>query len=690
MRPRRARIQNFRSISDSGWFKIEQLTALVGINESGKTNILQALASLSSDSDYDPDLDDPRLVGKGVSPDSPVVTVQFELDDCDLELLNKANYNPAKGAMLEITKKWDGSLEWKLPDIPAKRLRTLDDDAADEVIDSLNNLRAKVRKYAERQDVNVDLLNRRRPQNPTPAQFESYLESQLKALRQIIQQLELADLRKEKFLLDAEHIEERLGDCFVYPPPARSPKEILEDRVPVFQYFADFSEFNGEINLETFVEYEDDPVSFEDKLMDAEDQSYRYKTIRNLFDLLEIDPRKLIGASPSARARAEDEMGRKARNVICPGWTQDIKINVRLDGKHIMIMVADIIQGEQQAATELRQRSRGFKTFLSFFLNCGQYLNEGAPPTVLLLDEPGLHLHADQQQELLDVFKSGSKQNVIIYSSHSPWMLPERALHTIKAVERGLDGSTIVKERWWESRSGTSLAIRKAIGITKSHELALPGNRFAIAVEGPADLLYLNWALDTLGSSKTSGLPGRTELAVFPAQGASRLPELIIFLQSSGFRNIVMLVDDDKEGLTAERDVLSNNLLEPEKIVLVSRALKGDPRKDVEIEDLIDEADLLKSVNSLLSRKSGGAEFRVSKKELTEVKKGLRTSRTWPALETLLEQKGAKKGILSKPDVAVEFYNLWESDPESISEKTERRFTVLLDEIRQALLARPE
>ncbi len=47
MRLERFRISNFRSVNDSGWIEVAGSTAFVGRNESGKTNLLQALASLN-------------------------------------------------------------------------------------------------------------------------------------------------------------------------------------------------------------------------------------------------------------------------------------------------------------------------------------------------------------------------------------------------------------------------------------------------------------------------------------------------------------------------------------------------------------------------------------------------------------------------------------------------------------------
>jgi predicted ATP-dependent endonuclease of OLD family len=43
-----ARITNYKSIIDSTWFTLDDLTCLVGKNESGKTAVLEALERLAS------------------------------------------------------------------------------------------------------------------------------------------------------------------------------------------------------------------------------------------------------------------------------------------------------------------------------------------------------------------------------------------------------------------------------------------------------------------------------------------------------------------------------------------------------------------------------------------------------------------------------------------------------------------
>src|SRR5690625_985946 len=97
MRLIKARVQNYRSILDTGEFEVEKLkTLLVGPNEAGKTVLLQALQQLNKPDDisgFDPLRDYPRskyndiTTGKAKPEQITVVTGYFDLEDEDKELI---------------------------------------------------------------------------------------------------------------------------------------------------------------------------------------------------------------------------------------------------------------------------------------------------------------------------------------------------------------------------------------------------------------------------------------------------------------------------------------------------------------------------------------------------------------------------------------------------------------------------
>ena len=47
MKLKRFRVTNFKSVHDSGWISCDEITTLVGVNESGKSNLLLALWKLN-------------------------------------------------------------------------------------------------------------------------------------------------------------------------------------------------------------------------------------------------------------------------------------------------------------------------------------------------------------------------------------------------------------------------------------------------------------------------------------------------------------------------------------------------------------------------------------------------------------------------------------------------------------------
>ncbi|WP_434575545.1 AAA family ATPase [Pseudomonas sp. Z3-6] len=95
MRLSKVRVQNYRSIIDTGEFDIEQLkTILVGPNEAGKTAILQAIQQINPPENvkkFVPLRDFPRSLYTQISrgdldpEDVDVVTATFKLDPKDIE-----------------------------------------------------------------------------------------------------------------------------------------------------------------------------------------------------------------------------------------------------------------------------------------------------------------------------------------------------------------------------------------------------------------------------------------------------------------------------------------------------------------------------------------------------------------------------------------------------------------------------
>lgn len=93
MRIANFKITNYRNIRDSGWIKATDVTAIVGQNEAGKSNLFEALYCLHSyvDSDYDPNEDWPvdDWKGKKNAAGQTVAQAHFDFDAGEAEELFK-------------------------------------------------------------------------------------------------------------------------------------------------------------------------------------------------------------------------------------------------------------------------------------------------------------------------------------------------------------------------------------------------------------------------------------------------------------------------------------------------------------------------------------------------------------------------------------------------------------------------
>ena len=121
MKLTRARVKNYRSIDDSTWVQLEDVTALVGKNESGKTAFLQALRkinSISGDNDRFNIRDFPRkgyIKYKKIHEKSPetVVQAEFELSDTEVaEIESKYGANILLNNKVIVSKDYKNDRHW--------------------------------------------------------------------------------------------------------------------------------------------------------------------------------------------------------------------------------------------------------------------------------------------------------------------------------------------------------------------------------------------------------------------------------------------------------------------------------------------------------------------------------------------------------------------------------------------------
>ncbi|MDE7247839.1 MAG: hypothetical protein K2N43_08120, partial [Lachnospiraceae bacterium] len=115
------RVTEFRSVQDSGWIDSEQITALIGTNESGKTNILLPLWKLNPADDGMIDLkaDLPRdkyHTYRSACPKPVFIQAKYCLSSEEQETLAEiSGHDIRELSQVIVSKDFDGNLYYEFP-----------------------------------------------------------------------------------------------------------------------------------------------------------------------------------------------------------------------------------------------------------------------------------------------------------------------------------------------------------------------------------------------------------------------------------------------------------------------------------------------------------------------------------------------------------------------------------------------
>ena len=120
MRLNKFKVLNFRSVTDSGWIEAEQVTALIGVNESGKTNLLLPLWKLNParEGEIKPTSDYPKgnyAAVRGNPERFEFITAEFDCTDHTGELESLCGIDRKYLDIVQVTKSFDGNCTIRFP-----------------------------------------------------------------------------------------------------------------------------------------------------------------------------------------------------------------------------------------------------------------------------------------------------------------------------------------------------------------------------------------------------------------------------------------------------------------------------------------------------------------------------------------------------------------------------------------------
>lgn len=362
--------------------------------------------------------------------------------------------------------------------------------------------------------------------------------------------------------------------------------------LPTFIYVSEFPELYGHQNLDQFLTQRgQDPTRKE-----AEDNFEKMAKVAG------FNPKQLqdIRDDHETRNQLLNRAGSVVTQEIRRLWKdRPLKVRFHIDGPYLDTLISDP-NAVYDVEVNLNERSRGFRWFFAFYITFAADTHGGdADGAVLLLDEPGLHLHAKSQGDLLKHLRSDFK-NQIIYTTHSPFMVPSDAINIVRTVNIHPDKGTHVTDLP-SSDARTLFPLQAALGYHLSQTLFIGHSN--LIVEGVTDFWILSTVNAHLVASGIAALP--EELTITPAGGAGKVPYMAALLASEELK-VLVLLDDDSAGRDARSDLVKNKLLRESAVMFVTEGFDDPKPVEADIEDLIDPAVYTDLVNHTYSKELAG------------------------------------------------------------------------------------
>lgn len=537
----RYQVENFRSVENSGWIDCDDVTTLVGVNESGKSNLLLALWKLNPARegaiDLLHDLPVSKLSSLRKQPENvKFISAEFSIDEAAAQIIaEKANAEIHPNTTVVVSRYYNGEYTFEYSTMPT----LYSEIAADEEFD----------EESFEDDLNKAVLS-------TIPKFVYYSN--------------YGNLSTRIYLPNV--IKWLKGETV-------SGIEANEDQIRTLRVLFDFVKLDPKEILD---------LGKDPKIL-AMERNYNRNVIPTATEIAKAEndkeERSILLQSASG------ELTRQFKDW----WKQgEYKFRFEADGDYFRIWVSDSIRTDEVG---LELRSTGLQWFLSFYLIFLVESQENHKDAILLLDEAGLTLHPLAQKDLSRFFENLSASNQIINTTHSPFIVDPTNIDRCRVVYMDDKGYTVASSdlrQGADSLNEKSIyAVHAAMGLSVS-DILLQGCQ-SIVVEGPSDQYYLNSIKTFLIKEKL--ISPKQEIVFIPSGGVKGIPGVVSIISGKDEKLPFVIVDSDKSGQNAFKKLTSALYKDQtERIIEIKNIVN---MSDSEIEDLIPIDLLLRGINRL-------------------------------------------------------------------------------------------
>ncbi|MBN9240160.1 MAG: hypothetical protein J0J03_10830 [Leifsonia sp.] len=383
-------------------------------------------------------------------------------------------------------------------------------------------------------------------------------------------------------------------------------------------------------------------------------------------------------------------------------WRQDSNFDIQVKARERELAL--VIRDRTKASYSFDERSQGLRYFLSYFVQLTAHRASVDRSEIMLLDEPDAFLSSLGQQDLLRVIQdyatpeTGAALNQVIYVTHSPFLIDRNAGQRIRVLDKGAEdeGTRIIRD----ATQNHYEPLRTSLGTTIAETAFIGGKN--LFVEGLADQVLIAGVSNHLSreSDKALGLD-LNDVTIVASGSASSLPYMVFLARGRGgtLPPCVAVLDGDAEGKRAAselRQKLSKKrrLLDDDFIIEFDEWASAAPIKvesevaPKEIEDLIPLGLVVDAAREYARAFEGLDDLALSKLTADAIRAALARAKgsMWDALATSYS-KAYKGAHIDKVGFAREVLDALSRRPKTDQERLEieGNFTTLLAFLGEAL-----
>ena len=241
-------------------------------------------------------------------------------------------------------------------------------------------------------------------------------------------------------------------------------------------------------------------------------------------------------------------------------WSQDQRFRLAITVREYDIVFT--IRDRTGSEYSFAERSDGLKYFLSYLVQFLAHVSDRGRPEILLMDEPDAYLSNQGQQDLLRVLQEFTRETdngpggQVVFVTHSPFLIDKNRADRIRVLDKGSgeEGVRVVRDVGRNHFEPLRTALGGFVG-----ETAFIGH-CNLMLEGLADQIYLAGMSELLnreGVASTQRLD-LNHITLVPAGSASHVPYMTFLARGRDTNKpaVIVLLDGDQEGDRAVKDLL--------------------------------------------------------------------------------------------------------------------------------------